>query len=84
MPTAAPDPAEDRLREMVDALGLEPDTSITSVAVLTDPELSLRFSRVTQELLERGEALEPRTETGRDLHRELDAYRYELAKRRMR
>jgi hypothetical protein len=59
------------------------DAEVTDVSTLSDSELMLRFREVTDALMERKEALRPKTQGARDLHSERAALRIELAKRKL-
>ena len=67
---------------LMEQLDVDPRTMVdVNVRLLNDAELSSRFSQVRQELMERGEMLNPTTQTGRDLHSERCAYLLELRRR---
>lgn len=75
---------EEEMRRKIDELDLPAPSNDTCVQLLNEAELSSRLNKVTQELLRRGEALNPTTQTGRDLHSERSAYLLEMQRRRMR
>lgn len=77
------DSVEDRFKELMEGLDLEPPSGAVSVSVLNDLELSSRFNAVKQELLQRGEMVNPTTQAGRDLHSERAAFIIELRRRGM-
>ena len=72
---------DDEFMKLVGQLDLNPAVNEVNVALLSDLDLSKRFSEVKQELLARGEMIDPKTQTGRDLHSERAAYLIELRKR---
>lgn len=72
-----------RMIEEIDGIQM-PTDPYTNVQLLDELELSTRFHAVTQELLARGEALDPTTDTGRDLHSTRSAYLVEMKRRGMR
>lgn len=58
-----------------------PQVAMVTVSTLSDYRLSKEYNRVRRELHERGEMLNPTTETGKDLQTEFQAYVIEMRKR---
>lgn len=72
---------DDEFMKLVGQLDIDEGIVDVNVALLDDMELSKRFSEVKQALLGRGEMVDPKTQTGRDLHSERGAYLIELRRR---
>lgn len=75
------DPLEDEFDKIVGQLDINPQIVDVNVTTLDDLELNRRFTAVKQELLDRKEMIEAKTQTGRDLHSQRAAYLIELRKR---
>lgn len=76
---------EEDMRKLIDSLDLPPaDGETANVCLLSEAELSARFQTATRALLKNDEALEPKTQAGRDLHSERSAYLVEMKRRGMR
>lgn len=71
-----------QLQEMIDAMGIEVEE--TSVRTLSDYDLLTRYNSLTQSLLKEGEALDPHTQSGRDMHSEREAIKVEMIRRGIR
>lgn len=75
---------DDEFSRLVGSLDLSdigpmiPDVNVT---LLDDAELSRRFNEVREDLMARGEMINCKTQTGRDLHSQRAAYIIELRKR---
>lgn len=67
-----------------DGIDFTPPDSIVNVTVLTDIDLIDRYQEILEEILQRKEALNPTTDTGRDLHSARTACLVEMAKRGLR
>lgn len=87
MSMAEPEDMDSIFNQMVEGLEEELDlpdvSSVVSVALLDELELSKRFNEVRNELLQRGEMITPTTERGRELHSLRSAYLVEMRKRKM-
>jgi hypothetical protein len=75
---------EDVLRRMIDDLDLPAPDPETNVQLLNEVQLLNRFTEVTQELLQMGETISPKSQKGRDLHSTRSAYLIEMKRRRLR
>jgi hypothetical protein len=83
MSTVEPPDADDEFRRLMEGLDLTIPTDVEQVSVLSEVELSRRWNKVRQDLLARGEMMEPKTDTGRELHSLRHAYMLEMQRRRM-
>jgi hypothetical protein len=97
-PTSAPSPTsttiepnrrtvtnpEEAMQRMVDELNLPSPDPDANLQLLNEIQLLGRFNDVTQELLEMGEALTPKSQKGRDLHSTRGACLVEMKRRRLR
>lgn len=82
MSVAEPDDVNEIFRRMTENLNLDPvELTATTVSSLTDLELLDAYAELREELLERGEMLYPRTDSGRDMQTQLQAYNIEMRKR---
>jgi hypothetical protein len=70
-----------RLVKQIDLSEIGPMVPDVVVTTLDDAELSSHYSQVREELLQRGEMINPGTQTGRDLHSQRAAYIIELRRR---
>lgn len=77
--TMAPPP--DEFDDIIGDLEFDPPPSIIPVSTLNEFQLSDRLNDLKEELLQRGEALHPTTQTGRDLHSERTAILVEINRR---
>jgi hypothetical protein len=81
---AEPPSIDDEFQKLVGMLDMEQfgeGMPEVSVAVLNDAELSSRYNEVREELMKRGEMINPTTQIGRDLHSQRGAYIIELRRR---
>lgn len=81
---AAEDDGDDDLSAWADELRDVVVQDVEVVSVLDAASLLQRFARVELDLRERGEMMEARTDTGRELHSARAAMLIELRRRRMR
>lgn len=72
---------DDEFTRLVGQLDIDPSIIDVNVTTLDDLELNRRFTEVKQELLNRKEMIDAKTQTGRDLHSQRAAYLIELRKR---
>jgi hypothetical protein len=72
----------DELEAMVE--GLDIASHLRDFHALTNAELVRRYNTVKEDLKNRGELVEPRTDTGKDLHSQHTALLNELHERHMR
>lgn len=87
----SPDPDDEQVdmifRQMMEGVGLDENDVVkiseVTVSSLTDFELSQRFNDAKQELYQRGELLNPTTDTGKDIHAMYHGYLLEMKKRRL-
>lgn len=84
MSTMEPPDANEEFNALVEGLELTVPTDVEEVALLSEVELSSRFHKVRQDLLARGEMMDPKTDTGRELHSKRVAYMLEMQRRGMR
>ena len=84
MSTMEPPDANDEFNALVEGLDLTVPTDVEEVALLSEVELSSRFNKVRQDLLARGEMMDPKTDTGREMHSKRMAYMLEMQRRGMR
>lgn len=82
--TTIPEPEnpEDELQRMFDEMEFdlpEPD-EVDDVTAMPMEKVIKRYNQLTEELLQIGEALHPRTQYGRDLHSERAAYQLRMKK----
>ncbi len=76
--------ADDAFFSIVEGLDFDARMIVdVNVTLLSDIELMTRYGACREELLERREMQNPRTETGRELHSQRAAYIIELRKRRL-
>lgn len=83
MTDMTPNPDEFDFSEMEAQLEDIQLPEVMSVGVLDDMALLTRFRDLTEELKDRKEAMNPKTQTGRDLHSERNACYVELKKRKL-
>lgn len=67
----------------MEGLDLTVPTNVEDVSLLNEVELSSRYNKCKQDLLERGEMIDPKTDTGRELHSQRTAYLLEMRRRGM-
>lgn len=78
MPVSSP---EDDFNDIVEGLMLETPSDVLDVTTLQMSELAIKRSKIIDELTDRGEVMNPRTQRGRDLHSLLQAIRIEIGRR---
>lgn len=78
MPVSSP---EDDFNDIVEGLMLETPSDVLDVTTLQMSELAIKRSKIIDELTDRGEVMNPRTQSGRDLHSLLQAIRIEIGRR---
>ena len=81
------EPSDDQLvswEELFGSLNEQELTGIVPVSTLTDVQLVEKYNGVKEELLQRGEALAQKSQTGRDLQSERTAYLIEMRRRGLR
>lgn len=83
MSTIEPPDANEEFERLMEGLDLTVPVNVEVVTLLDEVELSRRFNSVKQELLQRGEMISPKTDTGRELHSQRTAYILEMRKRGM-
>jgi hypothetical protein len=83
MSTMEPPDADDEFKRLMEGLELEAPINVEDVSLLTEVELSSRFNKVRQDLLARGEMIDPKTDTGREMHSQRTAYMLEMRRRGM-
>jgi hypothetical protein len=84
MTMAEDDGIDNIFKRMVKDMDIDPaHMGVVNFSVLQDQELLKRFTEIKTELYSRGEMINPKTDTGRDLSAQYHACLYELKKRRI-